>query len=129
MALDKWLTQLGKELDMQEFISQTETNQYVLTFNRGVLVKALQYDNGYFFKGEIGPCPEKDFDSLFMQLMEANLFGRGTRQAAIGLTDNEKILTLTLELDYNKTYNEFKEKLEDFVTVLEFWKQELLKHH
>jgi hypothetical protein len=58
--------------------------------------------------------------------LEANLFGRGTRNAIIGLTEDGKLLTLSAELDYNSTYKEFKEKLEDFVTILDYWRKEAL---
>jgi hypothetical protein len=60
--------------------------------------------------------------------MEANLFGMGTRGAAIGLNKEENLLTLSLELDYNSSYKDFKEKLEDFVSILDYWRKEALKH-
>ncbi len=61
--------------------------------------------------------------------MEANLFGIGTRGAAIGLNEDGNVLTLSLELDYNSSYQEFKEKLEDFISVMDFWRKEALEHH
>jgi hypothetical protein len=60
--------------------------------------------------------------------MEANLFGRGTRGAAIGLNEEGKLLTLSLELDYNNSFKEFKENLEDFISVIDFWRTEASKH-
>jgi Tir chaperone protein (CesT) family len=126
--LENWIKQLGQELDITDLITQTEPLHYVIPLNN-YQIRAIPSNQSYLLKGEIGNCPEQNTESFLLKLMEANLFGRGTRGSIIGLNESGKLLTLTYQLDYNRSYKEFKEKLEDFISVLDFWKQEILKHY
>lgn len=120
---------LAQELNMEELITSPEENHYILPFNNEVDVEAVQLDKSYLLKAIIGSPPEKNCDTFMMKVAEANLFGIGTRDSVIGLKQDEKLLTLSMELRYNDSYKNFMEKLEDFVTVIEFWRNEALNHH
>jgi len=122
------IDQLGSELSMEDLITSTEDHHYHLPFDSDIEVEAIELEKGYLFKGIIGECPQKNAEAFLLKTMEANLFGLGTRGAAIGLDETGKILTLSLELDYNSSFKDFKEKLEDFISVIEFWRTEALKH-
>lgn len=126
--LDKWIKQLGQELEITDLIKIKEANNYLLPLNN-FQINAFQFNQYCLLKGEIGSCPQQNVESFLLKIMEANLFGRGTRGSIIGLNESGKLLTLTYELDYNKSYKEFKEKLEDFISVINFWKQEISKHY
>lgn len=127
--LDHFIRQLGQELDMEELITQPEPGRYIAPFSDDVQVDLTQRPQSYLFKGVIGSCPKDNLDAYLFKVMEANLFGLGTRGAAIGLNNEGNMLTLSLELDYNSTYQDFRDKLEDFVSVVDFWRKEALKHH
>lgn len=126
--LDTLVQQLGQELQMEEFIVSTAPGAYNLTFDGNIKVDISQTDQSYLFKSPIGPCPKQNLEAFFVKTLEANLFGRGTRGTVIGLNPEGNVLTLSLELDYNSGYRDFREKLEDFVNVLDFWREEALKH-
>lgn len=121
------IEQLGEELNMKESIV-LNGSLYSLAFDPDISVEAIPLENGYLLKGKIGPCPQNQPDTLLLKAMEANLFGQGTRQMVIGLKEDENVLTLSLEVDYNSSYKDFKEKLEDFISVIEFWRQETANH-
>lgn len=122
------MVQLGKELSLEEPLAASENHHYLLPFDDDIDVEAIELENSYLLKGKIGPSPEKNAEAFFLKIMEANLFGMGTRGASIGLNEEGKLLTLSLQLDYNSSFKEFKEKLEDFVSVLDFWRKEAIKH-
>jgi hypothetical protein len=126
--LETLIQQLGQELQMEEFIVSAAPGTYNLSFDHDIKLDASQSAQGYLIKSIIGPCPKQNLEPFCVKVLEANLFGRGTRGAAIGLNAEGNLLTLSLELDYNSTYREFKEKLEDFVNALDFWREEALKH-
>lgn len=126
--LEKLVAQLSKELSMEDLVTSSESQHYTLPFDEGVQVEAIELENSYWLKSKIGPAPENNAEAFLLKVMEANLFGMGTRGAAIGLNEEGKVLTLSLQLDYNSSFKEFKEKLEDFVSVLDFWRKEALKH-
>lgn len=123
--LDTFISQIGNELEMTDFITSPEPGHFQLQFAGDIQVDAAQSQQGYYgFKGIIGDCPKEKAQEFLIKTMEANLFVRQTRGAIIGLNEDGKVLTLTLEVDYNSSYKEWKEKLEDFVNVLEFWRNE-----
>lgn len=127
--LETLLGQLGRELEMQDLITSSENHHYYLPFDNNINVEAIELDKSYMLKGIIGERPQENTEAFFLKVMEANLFGIGTRGAVIGLTEDEKVLTLSVELEYNHSYKNFKEKLEDFVSVLDFWRKEALNDH
>lgn len=126
--LNTFIDQLGRELQMQNLISTADDRSYTLPFDEDIEVHAAQLENSYLFRGMIGPCPSSNKEAFIGKTMEANLFGKNTRNNFIGLTEDGNLLTLSGELDYNSTYGEFKEKLEDFVSILDFWRKEALRH-
>lgn len=126
--LETLIQQLGQELQMEEFIISTSPGNYQLSFENNITVDLSTLEQSYILKSTIGPCPKQNLEAFFTKALEANLFGRGTRGASIGLSPDGNLLTLSLELDYNSGYRDFKEKLEDFVNVIDFWREEALKH-
>lgn len=124
--LETLIHQLSQDLNIEE-PAPLQVGHYKLAFADGVEVDLLQLPHSYLFKSSIGPAPDKNKEPFFAKLMEANLFSRGTRGSAIGLKPDGNILTLSFELSYNSSYKIFKEKLEDFVSVLEFWRSEAAK--
>lgn len=128
MQLEKLIAQLSNELAMENLISKTKDNHYILPFDHEIEVEAIELDKNHLLKSVIAACPKHNIEAFFLKTMEANLFGMGTRGAVIGLNEEEKVLTLSLELDYNSSFKDFKEKLEDFISVIDFWRKETLKH-
>jgi hypothetical protein len=127
--LNSLIDQLGQDLQMKDLILNPKEGNYTLPFDENIEVNITQTEHSYIFKGIIGACPKTNVETFFTKAMEANLFGRGTRNQSIGLSEDGNMLTLSGELDYNSTYREFKEKLEDFVSILDFWRKEALTHH
>jgi len=121
--LEKLIHELRQDLSMEEVIPSPENHRYLLPFEDDITVEAMEINNGYLLKGVIGECPTQHVDPFLLQIMEANLFGLGTRGAAIGLNEEGKLLTLSLGLDDNLSFKDFKEKLEDFVSVIDFWRK------
>lgn len=80
---------------------------------------------GILFESRIGEVPKARKEELFSFLMHANVLGQGTGGAALGLTGDEKFLTLSLDLAYDINYTEFKERLEEFSNFTVYWKEEL----
>ena len=76
-------------------------------------------------QADIAICPNKRKEELFIYLMRANLLGQATGGCRIGLSQNEKVLTLSLGLPYELNYSVFKEKFEDFVNYLVYWREEM----
>ena len=126
--LERLIGKLGQELAIEEMITSPEENHYRLPLDEDIEIEAVELEKSYLIKGVIGDRPQQNAEAFLLKVMEANLFGIGTRGAVIGLHEDGKLLTLSLEVDYNSSYKDFKEKLEDFVSVMDFWRKEALNH-
>ncbi|MDP1880169.1 MAG: type III secretion system chaperone [Parachlamydiaceae bacterium] len=126
---DIFINELSQDLDMEEFITSKEPFHYTLTFEDNVVIEVVKSNDSYLFKANIAEIPKVNSESFLLRLMEANLFGLGTRGSAIGLDEKENQSTLSLEVDANQKYQNLKNQLEDFANVIDFWRKESLNHH
>ena len=79
---------------------------------------------GIMFKSIVSTLPtEQDKEALFSFLMEANYLGQGTGGSVLALDPDEKFLTLSLVIPYEVNYRQFRDRLEDFVNYLDYWKR------
>jgi hypothetical protein len=125
--LEKLMSQLEQDLAMDN-LTPSEEGRTHLSFDYEINVEAIELEKKIILKGLIGEPPQQNQNAFLLKVMEANLFGIGTRSTVIGLNDEGKLLTLSMELDYNSSFKDFKEKLEDFISVIEFWRIEAQKH-
>lgn len=123
--LESFIDQISEELEILPKPMPDENNIYHLSITEDARVTVKELEPGISFYAQIAECPEEKKEDLFIYLMKANLFGQGTGGAAIGFDPDEKFLTLSLTLSYEMNYQHFKEKLEDFVNYLIYWKEEI----
>lgn len=127
--LEKLMEQMGSDYAMEEKIHRTEDTHYHLTFENDIRMEVeAEGKQSILLKGHIGQRPVPNGEAFLLKVMEANLFGMGTRGGVIGLKEDGKQLTLTIEVDYTISYKDFVEKVEDFINVVSFWRNEALKH-
>ena len=124
MLLD-YLEKLCKELA----INTPKINQEKAFLLRvgGESIDLKDLEPGVALHAKIGSAPQKKREELFIYLMRANLLGQGTGSARIGLSSDEKLLTLSLGLPYEMNYQVFREAIEDFVNYLIYWRDEVTK--
>lgn len=82
---------------------------------------------GLFVTARITSVPAQRKEELFTYLMRANLLGQGTGETRLGIDAEEKFLTLSLALPYEMDYPQFREKVEDFVNYLRYYREEILQ--
>lgn len=121
------LETLCKELSISPVPERNKESVYTLFFNAQIAVKMNDLNPGISMSANIMDCPKLKREDLFIYLMRANLLGQGTGGCRIGLDTNEKVLTLSLGLPYEMNYSVFKEKLEDFVNYVIYWREEVAK--
>lgn len=123
-----YLKRLCEDLNMSTELEQNKSGWYLLPLTEDLHISIKKLDPGFFLSSPICPCPEIKKEDLFIKLMKANLFGQGTLGAAIGLETEKKLLTLSLSSPYDSDYRHFKESVEDFVNILDYWKEEVDTH-
>ncbi len=121
------IEKLCKSLKIEVPIKDKDKS-YSIKINEELEIKIWDLDPGFYFHSHIIECPQEKKEDLFIYLMRANLLGQGTAKSRIGLDKEEKILTLSHHIAYEIKYTEFKEKLEDFVNYILYWRKEIEKH-
>lgn len=125
--LEKLLESLCKELSISPVPARSKDKFYTLVFSSSVVVKMNDLEPGIGMMANIAECPKTKREDIFIHLMRANLLGQGTGGCRIGLDANEKVLTLSLGLPYEMNYSTFRDKFEDFVNYVIYWREEIDK--
>lgn len=123
--LQDFLKQICVELDLPPIEPVQKMADFQL--NQGIDVQIRDLEPGFSFFSKICPCPPKKQEDLFLSLMRANYLGQKTGASRIGMSADEKFLTLSLGLPYEMSYRTFRETLEDFVNFLLYWREEVEK--
>lgn len=100
---------------------------FVFPFSDTISANCVDLEPGVAFSAHICECPKLKREDLFIWLMRANLLGQGTGGCRIGLDKDEKVLTLSLGIPYEIDYRAFRERFEDFVNYVTYWREEIEK--
>jgi len=120
----EFLDQICAELDISPVPKMDEKK--VIHFQIGLeAIEIRDLEPGVALFGTICPCPEKRREELFLKLSKANYLGQETGPSRIGMSLDEKDLTLSLGIPYEMTYRVFRENLEDFVNFILHWRKEV----
>lgn len=124
--LQEFISQLSTELDLSP-PQLDEQGRTTFTLAPDVSAEVQDLRPGVSLRALIGPCPLKRREELFMRLSSSNYLGQMTGQTRIGLSADEKCLTLSLAIPYEMSYRSFRETLEDFFNFLLYWREEMIK--
>lgn len=126
VTLEAFLKELCNELQMPVPVKNKE-KVFVFPFNDRIVANCTDLEPGMAFSANICECPKRKREDLFIWLMRANLLCQGTGGCRIGLDKDEKFLTLLLSIPYEIDYRYFKERFEDFVNYVTYWREEIEK--
>jgi len=127
--LEQYLKQLLLDLELEPTVEKSRENFYSLKLPQISEIQLKKLDPGFYFKTTVGPTPEKRKEDFLGLLLRANYLGQGTRGASLGMSLDEKFLTLSASLSYEMNYKHFKESIEDFVNTTYYWQDELKLHN
>jgi len=127
--LHNLLTQLCTELDMQPVPTMNDQKFTPFTMGPLINIEIRDLDPGLSLFAHICPVPVKRREELFLELMRANYLGQTTGSSRIGMSSDEKFLTLSLGMPYEMSYRTFRESFEDFTNFLLYWREEVEKFY
>lgn len=125
--LEKYLNKLCEELSISPIPQKDKERVFSFQFNDSILTKLTDLEPGIAISSDVCKCPTKNREDLFIWLMRANLLGQGAGGCRLGLDLDEKVLTLSLGLPYEMNYSLFKERFEDFVNYVIYWRSRIEK--
>lgn len=126
MQLSTFLQEFLQELEIQEALPQEVPGVYTLPLGDGLTISISSLPQGFTLTSTIAPVSKGNEEHIYTQALLANLFGQGTKGAILSLTEEGRMLTLSRNIDYDVSYKEFREILEDFINTVDFWHEEAL---
>jgi len=127
--LDSFIATLCQEFGIAGSLATETRGIYQFTLEDGTKVFIREVLPGYTFSSTLTTLPLKNKETFLSEMMLANLFGKGTNGAVLGLDDSGNVLTLSQNVEYTSNYKAFKETLEDFANTVDFWKQQALEYN
>lgn len=122
--LDGFMNQFMKEIELEGSLATEVPGVYAIPVDDAHSIFISSIPRGIALSCEVCSCPKGGEETLYTQLLLANLFGKGTDGCILGLDADGERLTLRREIDYNIDYKEFSEIVEDFLNSVDFWHQE-----
>lgn len=125
--LEHLLTELTEKLQLPLNLEKNKEGYYTLTLNEETELLFKDLNPGFSCKSLIKEIPKEDsLEDLYILLMKANFLGQGTKGAAIAIDDNVKNFIFTLSVPEELQYRLFKDRVEDFVNYLNYWKKTII---
>jgi len=121
--IDNFIRDLSKDLDLDQEL-QLINNSYTIPLEEDLSFNITPIESGFMLTATLAPLPTDNKDRFFEHILHGNLFGQGTRGAVLGLNDEGTLLTLSKIVDYNVDYKGFRETIEDFINIIDFWREE-----
>ena len=125
--LDKYIQELSRELNLEKPLNPSSSGSYFLPLEDTIRIQISENLSSIVFLAGIGSCPSLKREAFLQEVMEANLFGQGTHGGVLSLSEEGKI-TLTHSIPGETSYDSFSSELEDFITTVDFWKDEIFSY-
>lgn len=126
MKLEPLLKELEKEYQLKKPFDQIARGVFVIPLDDDIQLYISQNNDGILFNATLIEAPIGKEEELYMTLLHANLMGQGTKGALLALTDDARKLTLSRLIEYDPSFNDFKDMLDDFIDSVDFWCEEAL---
>jgi len=123
--LENFMQQFQKDMDVADAFDKPTPDSYSIPFDKGFKIVITELPSGFSLFSEFNALPKSNEEAFYLKALTGNLFGKGTRGSSLGINDKENMLTISQVIDYNTEYKDFKEIIDDFITTIDFWKNEL----
>lgn len=121
--LDRFMETFAKEMELEAF--PNVKGSYIIPLENDLSIQLVPLPNGFSLFSTTASVPTVNRETFLVQVLHANLFGQGTHGSVLGLNDLGNLLTLSRIIDYNIDYKTFRDIIEDFINVLDFWREEV----
>jgi len=124
MDMNCLIDTLAEELKVDIISRKDESGEFQLQIPYVIPISIKELKPGVFISAKILSLPETgNRELIYVHLMSENLLGKRTGGGAVGIDPLEKHLTLSFSCSSELTYEIFREKLEDFLNIANYWKE------
>lgn len=122
MALKQYIEQLSTDMGFEQALEAKEDGSYSLRLEPNIDVILSETSTmAIQFQTTLADLPKTSTEDFLLRAMTANLFGRETGGAAVGLDAEGQKVILVDFLSEHATYPVFYARIEEFVNYAEAW--------
>lgn len=125
--LESLLKQLCQNLQLAPPPQKDAHNQFTLSLNPVTSLDFQELEIGFSCKSIVAKIPDEPLEDLLILLMKANFLGQGTKGAVLAIDEKIQHFVFILHVPEETPYIVFKDKIEDFVNYLNYWKERIHK--
>jgi hypothetical protein len=123
----KFIEQLKRDMGSEQILEAKEDGSCCLFLEPEIEITLRENpDETVTFYSKVAPLPLQNTEEYLQTAMVANLFGRETGGATLGLDQEGKWVVL-LEFCAEQNYRAFHEHLEDFANYADAWRAQTRK--
>lgn len=127
MSIEQFMQKLSAEMELEQPLTAQIPGVYSIPLDEGYSITITSPSSERFdFSSTLGPLPAVANEAFFTQLLLANLFGQGTRGAVLALDGDGNMLMLKRTISHHIEYKEFRDLVEDFINVADYWREQIL---
>lgn len=126
-TLAELMRDLAEDFEMNTNFASEIEGTYAIPLEENLLINISSQYQGILLSCNLAPVPPMNRENIFQHMLHGNLFGQGTHGGVLGSTLDGNILTLSRDVEYTPGYNEFKDLVEDFISMVDYWRGEILK--
>ena len=119
------ITELCQQFQLPMNLEINPQGYYEVSVNDTTNLLFKELNPGFSCRSILAPVPQKPTEDLFILLMKANFLGQGTKGSCIAIDDSVQNFLFTLSVPEEINYRLFKEKLEEFINYLEYWRKRI----
>lgn len=123
--LEHLLLELSKRYHFSLKEESLPKKWFYLSIDATTSLKFNELESGFTIESLICQTPKELKEDLLILLMKANFLGQGTQGAMLALSETGSSLIFKKDIEQNLSYIEFKEKIEEFVNYLNYWKKRI----
>lgn len=120
--LETHLKQLSLQFAFPVDMEKDGEGFYHLVIDTTTTLALKELPKGFMCKAEVSPMPSGDQEDLVALLMRANYLGQGTKGGVLSLNETAQTIVFFTSIAHEYNYKEFKDKIEESVNYLNYWK-------
>ena len=124
--LKQFIEKLSNDLGFEQALDANADGSYALRFEPDIKVILKENSREDILLYELAELPTHNVEAFLLTTMNANLFGKETGMAGLGLNSSGKKVVLSTFLLEEKDYPAFHDGLEEFINYAAAWRQEVV---
>lgn len=120
--LETLVNQLSSNYQFPIEFFKEPSRHYILKIDQDTALTFRELEKGFLIQSAVDLAPKENAEELFLLLLKANFLGQGTKGSYLALNESGETLLFLHEQTNQLNYPQFKEKIEEFVNYLNYWK-------